>query len=239
MAHAPKNTKIYAVGDVHGQLGHVQNLLPKIAADAAAWKGRKVLLFVGDLVDRGPHSKEVMELLVHEPLKADGFEQIAIRGNHEWKMHRFVDSLDNYEAWFKFGGIAALHSYGVRYTPTTPVEEAQADFNQAIPQSHVEFLEKMPLTHIEGDYLFVHAGVRPGVPLEEQEEYDLQYMREPFLSWPHGLPYTVVFGHTTLPQGKPLVDDDKIGIDTGAYMGGPLTAVVLWEDQVDFIQVTG
>lgn len=225
---------IYAVGDVHGQLELLNQLLDIIAADFAALKrsDRPALVLVGDYVDRGPMSKGVIDRLIalrDVSEERGAFELRTLMGNHEQTMLSFLDSPEAGPAWVEFGGGETLASYGVsRPAPRAEPQAwqaAQVALQRNIPSEHVAFLRGLELSAVYGDYLFVHAGVRPGVPLDRQDPEDLLWIRGDFLSQPHRLDCVVVHGHT--PDEEPFIGPSRINVDTGAYATGVLTAVRL------------
>jgi serine/threonine protein phosphatase 1 len=228
--HLPEGRRVYAIGDVHGCLDRLVALHWRIAADLAARPVREsVLIHVGDYVDRGPDSAGVIWLLagtVAPPVT----RRIDLMGNHELMM---LDSLVNdnrqaAEVWMSNGGQATLASYGVQVPGVQP-----QDWARAVPQAHLDWMATLDLTHREGDYLFVHAGIRPGRPLRHQTRDDVLWIREPFLSDRETRDFVVVHGHT--PVEEPEIFANRIGIDTGAVMGGKLTCVVLESDQMHFL----
>jgi len=225
---------VYAVGDIHGQLDLLEDLLRVIARDFVALnrQDRPVLVFVGDYVDRGPASRGVIDRLIGltAAVAAQGmFEVRTLMGNHEQTMLSFLDNPEAGAAWVEFGGGETMTSYGVaRPVGRLDLEawrDIQARFQACVPASHVAFLQALELSATYGDYFFAHAGVRPGVPLERQTPEDLMWIRNDFLSQPHRLPCVVVHGHT--PDEEPYIGRDRINIDTGAYATGVLTAVRL------------
>jgi serine/threonine protein phosphatase 1 len=236
-AFVPQDTRVYAVGDVHGCVQRLEVLHQSIVVDAdRAGAGRKVVVYLGDYVDRGPDSKAVIELLLSDPLP--GFEAVHLLGNHEDFLCRFRADGSVALSWFMNGGDATLRSYGV-----DPYESANSlhwlrdlpiAFNEHLPPDHAAFLEGLALNHVEGDYLFVHAGLRPGLALDCQAPEDLIWIREPFLSSKADHGKIVVHGHT--PADAPELRPNRINVDTGACFGGPLTALVLHEDQQAFLQ---
>lgn len=233
----PPDTRVYAVGDVHGRADLLARLHETIRGDAAdAPLRRKVLLHVGDYVDRGLQSRQVLELLAGDAMPT--FERIDLIGNHDAWMLDFLDDPAVGPAWLANGGLETLLSYGVgRPTEGDPDERVarmSADLTAALPQPHLDFLRRLRRTHREGDYLFVHAGIRPGVALDDQAPDDLLWIREPFLDddRDHGL--VVVHGHTIAE--RPEVFDNRIGIDTGAFATGRLTCLVLEGSDHRFLQ---
>ena len=230
-ARVPDDTRVYAVGDIHGRLDLLERLLGRMAEDCARDRPRRVaVVFLGDYVDRGPNSRLVVERLMHGapqggPL-ADA-EWICLKGNHEDYMVRFVDDAQLGAAWCLNGGYETLRSYAGEL-PERMGGDMQALhllLGRTLPPQHLRFLSRLPLMHREGDYVFVHAGIRPGVPLEELEARDLMWIRDEFLYDQRPADFVVVHGHTPCPT--PDVRAHRIGIDTGAYYSGHLTALVL------------
>jgi serine/threonine protein phosphatase 1 len=222
--------RVYAVGDVHGRADLLEDLYALIVEDArAAPDEPTTLVFLGDLVDRGPDSAKVVERVMQ--LRAESaFRVQVLKGNHEQAMLLFLDDPAFGSTWLQHGGGPTLASYGV-YPPAGRGDEAawsavRDAFAEAVPPAHVAFLRSLPLYLERGDYLFVHAGVRPGVPLERQTEQDLLWIRQEFLSRPKASDRVVVHGHT--PSETPQLTRWRIGIDTGAYATGVLSAVRLW-----------
>jgi serine/threonine protein phosphatase 1 len=234
---------VYAIGDVHGQLELLDQLLDLIARDFVALgrTDRPVLIFVGDYVDRGPMSKGVIDRLIalkRASVEGGPFELRTLMGNHEQTMLSFLENPDAGPAWAEFGGGDTLVSYGVARPAPRGDQEAwlqtQVDFQRNLPSTHLAFLRQLELSAIYGGYLFVHAGVRPGVPLDRQDPEDMMWIRGDFLSQPHRLNYVVVHGHT--PDEQPFLGPDRINIDTGAYATGVLTAVRLTEGPPTVLQ---
>ena len=227
---------VYAVGDIHGHLDLLDDLVDVIARDFASLQrhDRPALVFVGDYVDRGPASCGVIDRLIAltaASAQQGLFEVRALMGNHEQTMLSFLDNPEAGAAWVEFGGADTMTSYGVDRPVGRVDQEAwrdiQASFQAKVPASHVAFLQGLELSATYGDYFFAHAGVRPGVPLDRQTPEDLLWIRNDFLSQPHRLPCVVVHGHT--PDEQPFIGPDRINIDTGAYATGVLTAVRLIE----------
>lgn len=207
--------RLFAIGDIHGcpgELGALLDGLPLAPGDTVC--------FVGDYLDRGPDSKGVIELLLQAGTRTDT-RWVFLRGNHEDMCLSFLGRSGNWgESWMGNGGAAAVRSYGVHARSEPAVVEG------AIPEAHLAFLERLERSFRWNGYLFVHAGIRPGVPWEQQTDEDLFWIREEFVMHPHGLPETVVFGHT--PTRQPVVHlPYKVGIDTGLVYGGALTALEL------------
>ena len=220
--------RVYAVGDVHGCLDRLVNLHWAIAADLAAHKvADSVLIHLGDYVDRGPDSAAVVWLLagtVAPPVA----RRVDLKGNHEVMMLAALEGRVRVaETWLENGGAATLESYHV------PLDASPAEWHLSVPLAHRRWLATRELTHQEGNYLFVHAGIRPGRQLYKQSADDLLWIREPFLSSNETRPFVVVHGHT--PGSAPEVRCNRIGIDTAAAMGGQLTCVILEEDRMRFL----
>jgi serine/threonine protein phosphatase 1 len=219
--------RAYAVGDVHGRLDLLEQLLARIHSELQHRPATKTLLvFVGDLIDRGPSSAHVIERLRN--YRREGIQPVFLLGNHEEVLLRILrGDAQLITKWRWFGGSECLQSYGVEPEQLAHVsdEEALAIVRSAIPKKHVEFLESFADSCRFGDFLFVHAGIRPGIDLEQQSQSDLRWIREPFLldETDHG--FVVVHGHTisTEVQERP----NRIGIDTGAYRTGILTALAI------------
>ena len=235
-AEVPAGTRVYAIGDIHGRLDLLSHLLEDIAEDArytpydGPAPGRFVVVSVGDLIDRGPDSKAVVERLLAGPPSAGplaGAQFVALRGNHEDYLLQFLADFSVAPAWFRNGGLEAIRSY-VGHLPdgyATDYPALQRLLYRALPPSHLRFLSRMPLRYVEGDYLFVHAGIRPGVPLDRQDAYDLMWIRGDFLHSKDRAAKMVVHGHTVVTE--PEIHPNRIAIDTGAYRTGVLSCLVL------------
>ncbi len=236
-ALVPAGRRVYAIGDVHGRADLLVRLLKDLHADIASggFEGRPILVMLGDYVDRGFQSKDVIDILMGELMSP--FETYFLKGNHEAAMLQFLNDPSIGPRWAEFGGAETLVSYGVRPPRTrTAMEEwsiASEALNKAMPREHVNFLTNLDLSVRIGDYVFVHAGVRPGVPLDQQTEYDLLWIRDEFLSDSRALGAVIVHGHT--PTTSPHKDSRRIGVDTGAYLSGRLTAARFEHDSVAFI----
>ena len=220
--------RVYAIGDIHGRLDLLGALLGKISADRATHPaGRHKLIFLGDYVDRGNQSRELLDLLSQGPI--DGFATTYLRGNHEDFVLRFLDDTSDGANWLYYGGANTLISYGI---PASPLQSdpdrliaLQQKLRDALPEPHFAFLRSLEISHVVGDYLFVHAGIRPGIPLAEQSNDDLIWIREPFLASTQDHGCVIVHGHSV--RVRPEILANRIGIDTGAYDTGVLTCLVL------------
>jgi serine/threonine protein phosphatase 1 len=225
-AYLPEGRRLYCIGDIHGRLDLLEELHAMIRADAAEFEGSKAVVYLGDYIDRGSQSAQVLDLLIARDL--DGFETIHLMGNHEQSMLDFLQDPWTTAAWLTYGGRVALLSYGIG--PGTlmrrkDIEHLRDQLEEKLPQSHLDFLRSCPLLHTEGDYCFVHAGIRPGVPLEDQEASDLLWIRDEFTHSKVAHDHVVVHGHTISEEVE--WQPNRIGIDTGAYLSGMLTALVL------------
>lgn len=232
----PAGERIYVVGDVHGRSDLLARLHHAIRADLHQRPAphKRTVIYLGDYVDRGPGSFEVIEMLIRAPIEEA--DSVHLKGNHEDMMLRFIHG-EHVPAWLHNGGDATLASYGVAVgmmSGSSMMEELRRHLRKALPAAHLAFLESLRLMHVAGDYLFVHAGIRPGVPLDAQRPADLMWIREPFLAKKDICDKCVVHGHTITMV--PEVHPHRIGIDTGAFYSGRLTCLVLEADRLGFLQ---
>ncbi len=227
----PDNTVVYVIGDIHGCPWLLEEILEWVGIHAADHaQARKLIVLLGDVIDRGPDSRGVIDLLLEGP--PEGFELICLRGNHEGMMLQAMDSGTGSMVWMDNGGRLTLESYGVDSDPffNLPSPEfVKTSLLAAVPPSHQHFLENTLLCHREGDYLFVHAGVRPGVDIEHQTPEDMMWIRREFTESTEELGVMVVHGHTV--TAEPSERRNAIGLDTGAVMTGRLSCLALWDDQ--------
>ena len=226
--------RAYVVGDVHGRLDLLERLLAQIEGEIESRSGNVLLAFVGDLIDRGPASSQVVERL--RTYRKPGVRTVFLAGNHEEVLLRILaGDASLIPGWLKFGGAECLRSYGAdpKKLRRLADPEALALIRGAIPREHVEFLQGFGDTFSFGDYLFVHAGVRPGVELSAQRQKDLRWIREPFLADDSDHGFVVVHGHTISNEVEEL--PNRIGIDTGAYATDVLTAIAIEGDRRWFI----
>jgi serine/threonine protein phosphatase 1 len=233
----PAGTRLYAIGDIHGRLDLLRTLTALIHDDAYRRQApRNVVVYLGDYVDRGRESRAVIDFLLNEPLP--GFERIHLRGNHEDVMLRFLTDISAGPSWLNFGGRETLESYGIAapqpHAEPAALERAQRALAACLPTAHLEFLRGLRLQHEEGDYFFAHAGVKPGVPLDQQREQDLLWIRGEFLSSNAEFGRIVVHGHSISPV--PDVRRNRIGIDTGAFMSDRLTCLAIEGTEWSFLQ---
>ncbi|WP_424988002.1 metallophosphoesterase family protein [Microbulbifer sp. S227A] len=219
---------VYAIGDIHGQIGFLETALDLIAADGGE---DAQIVFLGDLVDRGPDSRAVIQRLFDG--QAAGRNWRIVKGNHDRMFHRFVTGAIEHDArilsglgWLhpRLGGLATLASYGVDVETDQSPQRLFAEAQQAVPRAHLDYVNNLPLYIEHEELLFVHAGVAPGVALQDQIEDDLVWIREPFLSHADPHPWLVVHGHTALDI--PFHFGNRIDLDGGAGYGRPLVPAV-------------
>lgn len=221
----PAGQRVYAIGDIHGRLDLLSSLAHAIEADEKARSpADTTIVLLGDLVDRGPSSAAVLDYA-----RAWSWQRnlCILAGNHEEVFLESLESDEKMRQFLYFGGWETLISYGVdrRELAAATLEEARKLMHAAVPEADLEFVRSFRDYQVIGDYLFVHAGIRPGIPPEEQDTKDLRWIRKPFLNATGDHGYMVVHGHsiTAMPDVRP----NRIGIDTGAYMSGRLTALGL------------
>lgn len=221
----PHGERIYAVGDIHGRLDLFQQLIQKIEADdAARTTANTTIILLGDLIDRGPESSGVIDAAIE---LGNTRTVRTLCGNHEEMLLKAIDDVKYMRPFLKYGGREAVLSYldNPSEFNNLSFEEVRQRLIDCIPDKHLTFLRNLEEKIIVGDYVFVHAGVRPGVSIEDQASADLRWIREPFLSFDEPGRHCVVHGHTI--SSEPEVKAGRIGIDTGAYQSGKLTAVGL------------
>lgn len=232
----PENHTVYAVGDIHGRADLLQKLLSKIDADRATLPdGQKVILvFLGDYIDRGFHSKEVIDCLI--ALDWPNVELVYLAGNHEDMLLQFLDDPAEGQLWMGVGGLAALASYGVYVAEDCDVDgmlHASQELQQKMPAPHIDFLRNLKEHYRVGDYYFVHAGLRPAIPIEAQRRSDKLGIRREFTKSGYDFGFCVVHGHTGVRS--PERHNARIAVDTGAFATGILTAAVVTGSHVSFI----
>jgi len=231
----PPRLRVYAVGDIHGRADCLKELHEIIIKHGEERnRVKNIIVYLGDYLDRGPCVRETLDELINRSLP--GFKAIHLMGNHERMLLDFLDDPAVLKFWLDNGGMATLLSYGVKVSAGTSIEFAEDlrnELKSAIPASHVEFLRNLKLFYKTGDYIFVHAGIRPGVPLEEQDENDMLWIREEFSEFEGDHGSRVIYGHSV--QSEPLVKPNRIGVDAGAYATGILTCAALEGDRVEFL----
>jgi serine/threonine protein phosphatase 1 len=246
-SQAPEGVCIYAIGDIHGRADLLDTLLARIEEDCATLPpGTQVkLVFLGDYIDRGLKSKAVIELL--SSTRFDRANTVFLLGNHEQALLNFLQDPSFGTQWSRFGGNETLFSYGFQppnLRRSLHSNDAMAsvrddwnrlwhEFRANFPPHHLAFLQSLKTRHIEGDYIFVHAGLRPGVGVDDQVLQDMLWIREEFLSDPAEFPLMVVHGHT--PEDAPFLDHRRVGVDTGAFLSGKLTAARFFGTEIAFL----
>jgi serine/threonine protein phosphatase 1 len=222
---------VYAVGDVHGCLDELLALERAIVADAEDLPGRKIIIMLGDFIDRGPASSQVLDHLIAPP--PAGFERICLAGNHEVVMLDYIDGRLGLGDWMSMGAASTLLSYGIDHDRLGQIYRSPRQIDdvirKAIPAAHVAFLRSLPILVEAQRFVFVHAGVRLEVDLERQSDYDLAFIRSDFYDSAHLLKKYVVHGHTPVSEAKR--EGMRVNIDTGAFFSGRLTALRIWRDK--------
>lgn len=223
----PDGLWLAAIGDIHGEVDCLRRLRADLARSMASSRAKhRQIVYLGDYIDRGGDSRGVIDLLLEERLDA---QEIFLLGNHEAFMLAFMHDKVGALPWLANGGEETCLSYGI--DPSRPtagkglVESLWSGMSQAVPARHLSFLKALLPMHEAGDYLFVHAGIRPGVALAEQSLEDLLWIRDDFVNSKLDHGKVIVHGHT--PDSAPVVRKNRIGIDTGACYGGSLTALIL------------
>jgi serine/threonine protein phosphatase 1 len=230
----PAGVRVYAVGDIHGRVDLLDAVLKRIETDSEKNPIPVAIeVYLGDYVDRGPASRDVIDRLV---ARNRTFRGVFLKGNHESYLTGFAANPSILDEWRQFGGLETLRSYGLVPSPHTGADaqaRLAASFRRALPASHRGFLNNLRLSFTCGDFFFVHAGVRPGIPLAKQREEDLLWIRQDFLLHEEEFSKIIVHGHT--PLLDPDIRPNRINIDTGAYATGRLTCLKLEDDRIDFI----
>jgi serine/threonine protein phosphatase 1 len=233
----PDGIRIYAIGDVHGCADLLTEVLTFVDSDLMVNPTpRSIQVFLGDYVDRGPASSEVLNCLVE---RSSNHECIFLKGNHETYLLKFLENPDALSEWQQLGGFETLISY--RLVPSLNSRQAeQAELAKALrqnlPESHQQFLAGLKPSFTCGDFFFVHAGVMPGVPLYQQREADLLEIRDAFLYCQNDFGKIIVHGHT--PVLEPEIRPNRINIDTGSYASGRLTCMIIERDKFRFVLKT-
>lgn len=244
---APENLCIYAIGDIHGRCDLLERLMQMIEEDAATLPDgvKPQIVFLGDYIDRGLQSRDVISFFTSGAV--DRFDPVYLMGNHEEALLRFHQEATFGSQWARYGGAETLYSYGLappnqRASLNSHAEMAAArdawmrvwtEFRNRLPAEHLAFFQSLKPYHVAGDYMFVHAGLRPGVKLEKQNLRDMLWIREEFLDDPADFPKLIVHGHT--PMDKVHHDHRRLGLDTGAFLTGKLTAARLSGTDVAFL----
>lgn len=231
----------YAIGDVHGRCDLLEKLLSSIAADVDELRTATpaelvvTIVFLGDYIDRGLHSKQVVDFLLSFSLL--DVKLVFLRGNHEQTALKFLNDVSIGMSWSEHGAIETLASYGVNIPKQrnnmVEWESTQKAFIKALPETHWSFFKSLKSYWIDEPFMFVHAGIDPNKPFDEQTDDEFLWVRDEFIQSHKRLPYVIVHGHT--PELKPVWDGRRIGVDTGAYMTGKLSAVRIFNGDVLFL----
>ena len=245
--NAPEGRCLYAIGDIHGRCDLLERLVQMIEEDAKTLPEGVTpqIIFLGDYIDRGLQSKDVISFFTSGAI--DKFDPVFLMGNHEEALLRFYQEASFGSQWARYGGAETLYSYGLappnqRASLNSHAEMAAArdawtriwnEFRARLPAEHLAFFQNLQPYHVAGDYLFVHAGLRPGVRLDKQSMRDMLWIREEFLDDPQDFPQMVVHGHT--PMDTVHYDHRRLGLDTGAFLTGKLTAARLSGTDVAFL----
>ena len=226
--------RIYAIGDIHGRLDLLDRAITAIRRDVEEHGPAALTVTVGDYIDRDLQSRGVLDRLIENPFPTS---YVALKGNHESMLEAFLADPATGPYWRQQGGLQTLQSYGIRIRGfmVANFAEARDQLRAALPGAHVDFLHSLKTSLSRGKYFFCHAGVRPGVPLEQQSEDDLLWIRDAFLASDTNFGKIVVHGHT--PMAEPEVRPNRIGIDTGAFATGRLTCVALSDGAPRFLRV--
>jgi len=227
----PKGIRIYAVSDIHGCADILKKVFAAIDHHLARAEPMRALhVFLGDYIDRGPASRQTIDLLIE---RSHRHESIFLKGNHEAFLLEVLEDASRLEAWREYGGLQTLMSYGLAPS-MKPDRDEQNELVQALlrgmPDHHRHFFNNLRSSFCCGDFFFAHAGVRPGVPLRRQREEDLLWIRDEFLQSEEDFGKFVVHGHTPVP--KPEIRPNRINIDTGAYATGVLTLLTIEGEQM-------
>ncbi|AEV39211.1 metallophosphoesterase [Pseudovibrio sp. FO-BEG1] len=234
----PEGTRIYAVGDIHGRLDLLETMGKAIESDLKKRPiADPVTVFLGDYIDRGPDSQGVIDFLVDNHHRTP--RQICLKGNHEASLLEFLEDAGTLYHWEDLGGMETLLSYGLSHHDlmgSAGAESVQTIFRENFSKLHETFFRSLELYYKRGDYLFVHAGIRPEVALEEQSEDELMWIRGPFLNYEKSFGLFVVHGHTPVEH----IDrrTNRLDVDTEAYASGQLTCAVLEGSEMQYITAT-
>lgn len=229
----PSGQRIYAVGDIHGMAGLLEQRQADIDRDLAAYPIAEACeVYLGDMIDRGPESRRVIQRLIE---RRQHRNVVCLVGNHELHMLRACSDISAFESWVRaFGGAETLNSFGIRPPIEGQFERAMAEWRSVLTEDEVAFLHSLKVWHLAGDYLFVHAGIRPGIPLMRQTVADITEIRQPFLHSMHPCEYRVVHGHS--PCDAIEILPHRINLDTGAFWTGILSCVAIEGDAVRILE---
>lgn len=227
-ARLQSDRRVYAIGDIHGRADLLSEMIERIDDDMRRRPiGHAVEVYLGDYIDRGSHSKDVIDILCHRLVYRNA---VCLRGNHEMMLESFLQDAGILHDWAHVGGLATLASYGVPIASRQSVDDLRRALQANFPRTHTLFLQCLRNMYQCGGYLFVHAGIRPGIPLSEQTQDDLTWIRDEFLSSTQDHGYIVVHGHTPVTRIETF--NNRINIDTGAVYSGTLTCIALESDSI-------
>ena len=231
-ASAPANTRIYAVGDIHGRADLLSEIIARIDDDMRRRPiAHAVEVYLGDYIDRGPHSKAVIDLLA---VRLVANRAVCLRGNHEAVMEGFLQDPTILQHWLPLGGMQTLASYGIElHGDAKTALDLHRRFLDAFPRAHELFMQCLRNQFSCGDFLFVHAGIRPDIPIEQQDVNDLIWIRDEFLDCTRNHERFIVHGHTSVPH--PDIKHNRINIDTGAWRTGTLTCIAIEGSTILFL----
>ena len=225
-ARGPRGMVVYAIGDVHGRLDLLSLMHEAIADDleqrkAADWR----IVHLGDYVDRGPDSRGVLDFLVDAQQRDS--RVLSLAGNHDIGFLDFLAEPDPTSIFARYGGAQTARSYGVDldFTDLDRFDATHLDLAAAVPEAHVDFMRSLKFSLTFGDFFFCHAGIRPMVPLDQQDQHDLIWIRDEFHRHAQLHPKIIVHGHTPTPDPEVLAN--RINLDTGAFSTGRLTALII------------
>lgn len=233
----------YAIGDIHGHLTLLQQVHDWIIRDMAE-HGPAPTVHIGDLVDRGPDSRGVVDFLM-SGLRA-GQDWVVLKGNHDRMFTKYLANMNNHDEGLRadlsylhprIGGATTLASYGVKNAADRPLAPVYAEAVAAVPLAHLQFLEALPTSFVRDQAIFVHAGIRPGIALQHQSETDLLWIRKDFLDDPRDHGALIVHGHTAID--RPTNYGNRVNTDSSAAYGGPLSVVVISGRAVFHLTATG
>lgn len=233
----PAELRIYAIGDIHGRLDLLDELLARISSDIALRPtARPLYVFLGDYIDRGSASRETIDRLIEH---GKTHESVFLKGNHELIATKCLSDRSLFDQWMRLGGLETLVSYGLSpeiLANEKQIAKLQSAFHSALPQTHFRFFRDLQNSFTCGDFFFAHAGVNPNVELSRQKESDLLWIREEFLLSNRDFGKIVVHGHT--PTNEVEVGLNRINIDTGAFATGRLTCLVLEGESMSIIDTS-
>ena len=233
----PAELRIYAIGDIHGRLDLLNELLARISADIALRPAvRPLYVFLGDYIDRGSASRETIDRLIEH---GKTHESVFLKGNHELIAIKCLSDRGLFDQWLRLGGLETLVSYGVPAETLAngkQIAELQSAFHGALPQAHFRFFRDLKNSFECGDFFFAHAGVKPNVELSRQKENDLLWIRGEFLTSKDDFGKIIVHGHT--PTREIEVAPNRINIDTGAFATGLLSCLVLEGEELSVIDTS-